>query len=254
MNIRRTVFSTVAISALILFAGGFLVVSGQSNIGDGLILHKEVRSKGMMGQGGNETSTTYLSQNALREESSGGSDMIMYLAERRFVLIDHKKKTYSEMSVDDLQNRMDDVSKAMSDPENQQAMEMLKQMMGGGSGEVTVRHVGDGGSVAGFSTQKYEIKMSPMEMTLWATSEIEPPAAYFDMMNFRIASNPLFDTAQLIEAFRQVEGFPVKTETSMKLMGMNMETVSEVTKVERGAIDPAKFELPAGYNKAELKF
>ncbi|HUG44259.1 MAG TPA: DUF4412 domain-containing protein [Acidobacteriota bacterium] len=254
MNIRRSLFTPFAISTLIFFAGALSAVSGQSTIGDGLILHKEVQSKGMMGQGGNETSTTYLSQTALREESSDGSDMIMYLAERRFVLIDHEKKTYSEISVDDLQNRLDEVSKAMSDPENQQAMEMLKQMMGGGSGEVTVRHIGDGGSVAGFSTQKYEIKMAPMEMTLWATPEIEPPAAYFDMMNFNIARNPLFDTAQLIEAFRQVEGFPIKTETRMKLMGMNMETVSEVTNVERGAIDPAKFELPAGYKKSELKF
>ena len=54
-------------------------------------------------------------------------------------------------------------------------------------------------------------------------------------------------SAPMVRLLCQKTGLPLKTITSMKMMGMEMKTTQVVISVEKGAIPPSVFEIPAGY-------
>src|SRR5712664_3705474 len=74
-----------------------------------LTLHQTTTSTGMMGGGGGgpQDSTLCFSGNAMKQSSSDGSDFIIRFDQNKMVFIDNKKKTYSEMTFDELQQTMD---------------------------------------------------------------------------------------------------------------------------------------------------
>lgn len=216
---------------------------------DGITLYQKTTSTGGPGQGGNSTtSTVYFREDAMRETQEEGEDFIVSFQTGLLILIDHGNKTYSESSLEDLQRLIDEAGQ-----EQPEGMEMMRQMMGGKGGEVTVEKLGPGEEIAGFSTEKYRITSSPMEFVIWAAPELKVPSVYYDTLKVRRAKNPLFDMSKMLEAFKQVNGYSLKTEMTMSMMGMNMKSSTEVTKVERGPIPDSQFEVPTGYRKTEFK-
>jgi len=216
---------------------------------EGITLSQKTTSTGGPGQGGNSTtSTVYFREDAMREIQEKGQDFIISFQTGLLILIDHDNKTYSESSLEDLQRLIDEVGQ-----EQPEGMEMMRQMMGGKGGEVTVEKLGPGEEIAGFSTEKYRITSPPMEFVIWAAPELKVPSVYYDTLKVRRAKNPLFDMSKMLEAFKQVNGYSLKTEMTMSMMGMNMKSSTEVTKVERGPIPDSQFEVPTGYRKTEFK-
>ena len=85
-------------------------------------------SGGPKGGGGQEmTAASYFSGNAMKHTSADGQDMIIRFDQRKMIMVDHKKKTFSEMSMDDLQKVLE---KATSDAGmKKEEMEAMRQMM-----------------------------------------------------------------------------------------------------------------------------
>jgi hypothetical protein len=189
-------------------------------------------------------STTFLSKIGTRHNGVDGKDVIVRLDTQKVVSIDNKKKTYTEMTFEEIQNLAQATTASMP-PE---ALAQMKKMgMGGGTGEATVTSLGAGEPIAGYATQKYHISMSPLEIDIWAAPDVVTPAQYFDAMKALMPANPMMDLRKMFEEFKKIKGTALKTVTNMKMMGMNSTTTMEVTSVDKTPVPASAFDVPAGY-------
>jgi hypothetical protein len=79
------------------------------------------------------------------------------------------------------------------------------------------------------------------------------PTAYYDAIRIRIPPNPVFDAGKMYDAFKQINGWPVKYVMMMKMMGRSTTTTTEATSIQKGAIPSSTFEVPAGYKLVQEK-
>jgi hypothetical protein len=236
------IFGLVAASGLIQPAAAQL----SSLMSQGLTMNETTTANGKT-----TTSTTYFSGNATKRSSADGQDSIIRFDQEKIVTIDHKKKTYSEITFKQLQEMLNKVSAGM--PQDPEAMAAIKKMMGGSSAPLTVTKQGPGETVAGYATEKYLVT-GPIEMEIWATPDLQLPAAYYDAFKMRLPANPVLDLGKMYDAFKQINGMAMKSVVKMKVMSMSINTTTEVTSVQKGAIPPAAFEVPAGYKLVQEKF
>ncbi len=214
-------------------------------------LHESVTSTGMpMGGGGNTTATVYLSGNAMKRSSSDGTDTIIRFDGGKIITIDNKKKTYTEMSMQQIQEMLDKGSAELQ--QNAEAAEAMRKMMGQMATSFTVAKVGPGEPIAGYNTEKYAIK-GPFEMEIWAAPDLKVPAAYYDFMKARTRPNPMFDMRKMYDEMKKIDGMSLKSVMTIKMMGREMNTTPVVTSVDKGPIPPATFQIPAGYKLVSEK-
>lgn len=237
-----------SVSVLAVFTVFFLLFSA-CMAEDATILHKLQKTDGVMGQPGQEsTSVTYLSSDAIYEKSSSGTDFLIRFEGGSVLSINHKEKEYSEYTFEELNQAL--ASAGGDSAENKEAQEMMKKMMGNMAKEARLEKLGPAEDVAGYSTVKYQLTISPMVITIWAAPDIPMPDAYFDNMKLTSASNPMFDLSAMFDAFKEIEGVGMKTETVFSMMGMNMKSREEVVKVEKGTFPQVA--VPAGYKKQSM--
>jgi hypothetical protein len=239
---------------VVLSSGGAAFGLGQlsSVLSQGLTLHKETNSSGMMGRGGGTMkSTIYFSSKGMRMTSEGGNDILVLLEEGKFITIDHTKKSYTELDPEQLQTAIDNATAKMG--EDQEQMEAMRQMMGNVSADFAVAKQGAGGTIAGYATEKYLVT-GPVSMEIWAAPELAVPASYYDALKVQMPRNPLFDTVKMYEEFKKIDGITLKEVMTMNMMGMSFSTTSVVTSVEKGPIPGSRFEIPAGYKAVPFKY
>ena len=219
-----------------------------------LTIHSTTTGSGMMGKGASTTKQTdYYSKNAMKTSSSDGTDTIIRFDQEKVISIDNKNRTYSEITFKKLQEMINQAAAEMAEmKEDAEAMAMMKKMMGGASGSFSVTKEGPGEQIAGYATQKYRIR-GPFEMEIWVAPDLKIPAAYYDVMKIRAPANPMFDMSKMYEEMKKIEGIPMKTVMSMKMMGMEMKTTQVVTSVEKGPVPASVFEIPAGYKLVPFK-
>ena len=235
-------------------------VSGEPELGsrwlqEGLTLEKRSFVKGSQGLGSSDGSSTMLLDNrSISERSSLGQEFIVFYGENRLVAIDHNNKTYSETTFDELQNRMSEIGSVAAERaiKQQKQMEEARELLSDSLGEITLVKEGPADEIAGFATQRYRLTMPPVEMLVWAAPDLKLPDAYYDMLKLHAVPNPLFDMGKMFEAFKEIDGLSLKTEVTVKVMGMVSTTVEEVTKVIVGPIPQPV--IPADFTKVEIQF
>lgn len=236
----------VTVSAVFLV---FFMLFAGCMAADATILHKLQKTDGVMGQPGQEsTSVTYLSSDAIYEKSSSGNDFLIRFEGGSVLSIDHKKKQYSEYTFEELNRAL--ASAGGDSEEDREAQAMMKKMMGNMAKEAKLEKLGPAEDVAGYSTVKYQLTISPMVITIWAAPDLPMPDAYFDNMKLSAPQNPMFDLSAMFDSFKEIEGVGMKTETLVSIMGMNMKSREEVVKVEKGAFPEVT--VPDGYKKASM--
>lgn len=244
----------VFLAAVVLFCGSLAFspkgASTAATVG-GITLHQQTTISGMpVGQGhGETTETTFLSAEAVRHSSSNGNDFIVRKGEGKLITIDHNKKTYSEITFEEIQKAMKKAASGVT--QDQEALQSLRQMTGGKIGNVTLTEQGSGGVVAGFVTRKYFLDIPPLEMQIWSAPELQMPSFYYDALKLRTQTNPLFDMRKVFEAFKKMNGLAVKTIVIMKVMQTTMTVTTEVTSVEKAPLPTSTFEIPPGYTQIE---
>ncbi len=219
---------------------------------EGITLHQKTVVTGIssavtQGQG---TETTYHSPDGMRHTYSAGTDIIVRFRDRKMIFLDHKKKTYSEMTFDQIRKRIQRAASELS--KQNQTPAAVRQMFGETAGEVTFTDEGPGEEVAGFATRKYLIQIPPMEIRIWSAKELPVPSHYYDALKLGAQANPMFDMGKMYDAFKTMKGLAVKTVTSMQAMGTKITTTTTVTSVERGPIPSSIFEAPADYTRTTL--
>ena len=219
---------------------------------DDITLHETTTSSGMpMGGGKESQGTSYFSGNGMKRSAEKRDTIIRY-DQAKIITVDHGKKTYTEMTTEEMQRMVE--SAAAKANLKKEEMEAMRQMMGQMADQITVTRQGPGETIAGYATEKYLVKMAMMEMQIWTAPALSVPAVYYDAMKLSIVPNPMFDMGKLYDEFKKIKGITVKTEMSMKMMGMNMTTTTVVTSVEKGKIPASVFEVPAGYKAVPMKF
>jgi hypothetical protein len=206
-----------------------------------------------MGGGGTKsvTSTQYFGNNAVKTVSSDGHDSIIRFDTGKIITIDHTKKTYTEMTVEQLNQMFDKrASEAGLDKEK---LEQMRKMIGQIADSFSVKKEGPGETIAGYTTEKYLIT-GPMEMEVHAAPDLKIPALYYDVMKMRVPRNPMFDMGKLYDEMKKISGIPLKTTTTMRMMNMEMKSTTVVTSVEKGSVPASTFEVPAGYTQVPMKF
>ncbi|MBN2339599.1 MAG: DUF4412 domain-containing protein [Acidobacteria bacterium] len=209
-------------------------------------MHSRTTGSGMGAS--DSTATEYFGRSAMRTRTEGGDDSIIRFDEKKILTLDHRTKTYSEVTFDQLQTMLDRAGEALE--EHGEEMETVKKMMGLADMSITVTEAGPGETIAGYPTAKYLLR-GPMEIEIHAATDLRIPPAYYDMMKLRAPDNPVLDMKKLIDEMKRIEGFPLKTVTTMKMMNMEMKTTRVVTSIEKGAIPAAVFEIPAGYRRVQ---
>ncbi len=214
-------------------------------LSQGVTITQTVTGSGMMGKGAStSTVTLYFSGNAMKQVNADGTDSIIRFDQGKIISVDNKKKTYSEVTFQQLQ---DEINKALSeakmDPEQ---MAMIKKMTGQTATQFSVTDQGPGEIIAGYKTEKYLVA-GPMEMQIFAAPDLRVPSAYFDSLRIKAPANPMFDMGKMYDELKKINGWPMKNVTTMRMMNMSMTTTTEVTSVVKGAVPPSTFEVPAGY-------
>jgi len=184
---------------------------------------------------------------------NGRSDTMIDFASGKIVTIDHQKKEYSEITLEEMEQTMKAASAQMEEMMAKIPPQMREQMAGRfGGGDVSVTK-GESRTVAGYSCTNYTISMGTMmTQETCNTTALTPP---FDPSNFQKLSKVSVPMMQgmdkVIAKMSEVKGLSLSQRTSVKMMGQGRDTTLEATEVKKGPIAASAFELPAGYKQVE---
>jgi len=214
----------------------------------------------------NSTSTQYLTAARMRT-SDAEQDSIVDFAAGRIIQIDHRKKQYSEITMDELEAAMKSAAAEMEKAQAQMAeamkdmppamREKMGGMMGGAAGAVSVTKGGTR-KIAGYDCQQYTVVMgSAVNMEMWNTTALTlpmKPGEFARMGRYAqsFAGNPMFQgMSKLGEEMKKIEGFTLADRTRTSIMGKTMESSREAVEIKAGAVPDSAFQIPAGYKKVD---
>jgi hypothetical protein len=201
--------------------------------------------------------TQYYTSNKVRH-NMGDRDSIMDFATGTITTIDNKKKEYSQVTLEQMEAAMKQANAQMEQTMAKVPPEMrekMDQMMGGVTGAITVTKGGTK-KVAGYDTQQYTIAMGEsMKTDMWTTTALQfpfDPTQFRKMSGFSGAGGPMMkNAAKMAEKMKEVQGFTLAENVSLRVMGRSTDTSREAVEVKKAPIPAATFEVPAGYKKVD---
>lgn len=160
-------------------------------------------------------------------------DQVMYM-------INNADKTYIEMTLPL------DMSKYLPP--------MMQQMMGNIT--VTVTPTGETQTINNWNCTGYDVNMKIMMMDMnmkwWATKEVPFDwKSYMDTMYSHMTQATMQLSQEALDEFKKIEGWQIKTEMSMNMMGAEMNTTTEAVEISEKTPPEGTYTVPAGYTKKE---
>jgi Domain of unknown function (DUF4412) len=200
-------------------------------------------------RGTTRTQTQYLSTSRIRL-SGDERDTIVDLRSGKVMLLDNRRRQYSETTLDELRAFLDQMEAAMDG-------RPLFDRAIGATASVSVEKGTSGRKVAGYDTDSYTLAMGDsMRMEVWTTTALEPPARYFDARKILYATmGPMgrrFD--RLFDEMKKIKGFPLATTLDYRMRVSRRQVSSEATEVRKGPIPESAFAPPSDYAKIESPF
>lgn len=187
----------------------------------------------------NEISHMWIGKNKM---ATLGKDMsfIVNLDKKEIVMINHKNKTYVPMT---LPLQLDKYFPAQ-----------MLQMMGGVT--VTVNPTGETQTINSWKCQGYDMNIKMMMMNMktkvWASTDVP-----FDWKNFQDTLYMEFAKVSMrlgedsAQELKKIDGFQIKSEMSVSMMGQEMKTTQEVVEISKKSAPAGTYTVPAGYTKQD---
>ena len=207
------------------------------------------------------TETQYISSDHIRTSHASGKEIIINLKSGVMTNIDDKKKTYYDVTKQDMENFQAKMNEKMNDPKMKQAMSMMQGMSTSMAASTEVKKTGVSRKVAGFGCDEWSIKMSAMmTMTECVTNDFKYPvqswAALQEFSESMRKSMSGFGPsaksgADFAEKMKSIHGFPVATSTLVDAGVTKMTTTSEVIEVRHTPIPDSTWQVPAGFTKVD---
>jgi Domain of unknown function (DUF4412) len=168
---------------------------------------------------------------------------IVRLDKKVLWVIYKKNKKYSEMNLDSLAAMADNVKNEMAD------MPGMSNMM---NVSATVTPTSETKQIGKWNCTKYQISstmpMTSIETVSWNSTDIKiDHEAYVKMKNFGSAMMPGF--GEMIKEFQKIKGFPVLSESVLKMMGNEIKSSEELIEVSEKAAPAGIYDIPSGYKK-----
>jgi hypothetical protein len=231
----------------------FFVLLGSYAASQGLIVEVEKSSGG--------TEKLCFMPGKFKNVDSEGKITIVRLDQETLYQIDPENRSYTAMTFADMK-KMSDAGKSVMDammkkkmeslpPEKRKAYEdRMAAYQKGTSAETKydVTNTGESKIISGYACTKYLVKRNGENYeTIWATGAIgDVEVARKDMEQLMEKMSSAMKTRSTpLVWFKQIPGFPVKTERSG-----NTSTVSHV---EKRTVSDSEFEVPAGYAREQHK-
>ncbi|OPZ57691.1 MAG: hypothetical protein BWY87_01591 [Deltaproteobacteria bacterium ADurb.Bin510] len=181
---------------------------------------------------------------------SGSQGSLLRLDQKKLYSLNHAAKTYTEQSLN--------FGKMMNDAgmtAEQQAM--LKKFAGSMlKTSVAVKDTGETKKIGKWNCRKYvqTIKSGagPITAEIWTTTDIK--ADYGQLAEWQAALRSIQpglsdQYAALSQELKKMNGVPVLTVSTAKIMGASVRTVTELLDFKTGTAPAGTFELPQGYNR-----
>jgi hypothetical protein len=185
----------------------------------------------------------WLAENKMASLSEDQS-FIIDLEKDKIFWMNTPNKSYIEMDLPL------DISKYL--PE--QAAEMMANM----NISVAVQPTTETETIAGKTCKKYDVTMTimmmmtmEMKMKVWATEDVP-----FDWKKFQDKMIQMFSPTmplgeEALNAFKQIEGWQMRSEMTMNMMGTDMRTVQEVMEITQKDAPAGTYAVPEGYTKQD---
>ncbi len=192
---------------------------------------------------------------------TNGEDMILRFDKELMWSINHKNKTYTEMTFADMQKGMKDMQSAFQEqmknmsPEERKAMQ---EMMGKGMGkmfsdqssiEISLKRTGKTKTILGYDCEQVYFNLDDVPMMeMWVTTKLSMGTEWIDiyekmgMMKFKISAEA-----------RKLRGLPLVSKVTTDMGMGKMETLTETTRVVKTSVADSEFEVPKGYKKQSMK-
>jgi hypothetical protein len=197
-----------------------------------------------------EISTTYVTNNAMRHKAAdvgaGQFDVIDRIDNGVIIFLDHNKKTYKEISVQEFKAYVDEQSNRMNarmrDPRDQDRLQRM-----GVTEDSSLEKLGPGETIASYATDRYLLKGPVAQAELWITQSLQFPATYYRDFNIlNSVSTPFGKWDKILE----VKGVILRRVVTMR-GGMKLSETA--TSVDMASIPASVFETPADYKKVPFR-
>ena len=201
-----------------------------------------------------ETTVIWLGDNKVRTDQGNGKSIIFLADKGLLYVIDHDKKTYTEMPLD--MNKAMDEALAGQGERGGKAAEMMKGMMKGmmGGMSVTVTDTGEAKKIGAWNCRKYLVAMKmPMgeaNSETWATQDIKIDAKlYFTAANAMMAGMPGFQ--DMVKEMQKVKGVGAYQASTTQMRGSEVTSTMELLECADKGAPAGTYDLPAGYTKVK---
>jgi hypothetical protein len=205
----------------------------------------------------------WLGENKARTDQETGKTSSILLADKKMLyMIDHAKMQYAEMPLDfDKMFEEAAAGEAGDDPEKAEAMKkmpgFMKNMMKGvmGSMSAKVTETEETKTIGSWRCRKYIIEMSmgmggETRSEAWATEDLKINYEMaFTAANAMMASMPGFE--KIIQEMKKVKGVIVYQTATVKMMGAEVTSTTELLECTDKPAPAGNYEVPAGYKKVK---
>jgi hypothetical protein len=201
------------------------------------------------GKGTGQTSTQYLSADHART-TNGDSDVIIDYAQKSFVFVDHKKKRYWKTTPEEINAQFAQLAAMLED-------NPIMERFFGDAGTVAVAALGSQRTIAGYECDDYEVSLGEAyRFRICAAKSLTAPISYHAALDMTYANmGPMAGKLKgLLDAMKEIEGMPLRTEFSLRLMGQSIESISEAQEVKKGPLGPDTFTYPSNYKETKSPY
>jgi len=176
--------------------------------------------------------------------------MVILRADKDVVYtLSKKDKKYTEIPLSKL-------TSMAGDPEMEKVIKGMAEQM-----KVSVTETAESKKINNWNCRKYIQVMTipmagPVTSEIWASPDIKVDyELYFKSMAAMYARMPGMGNAlqDMVKEMKKMKGVPVLTNTTMKMMGMEVKSSEELLEVNQDKAPASVFEIPAGYKKTEMK-
>ena len=206
--------------------------------------------------------TSYLSADKIRWASAEGNEILAESAGGKFTIIDHKKKEYSVITLQDLDAAATAMQAQMKEMDEKMknmppaVREKMAGMMGGAS--VDVQKGAGSRTIAGYSCENWVVTMGTFSRTeSCVTKDVVLPAKAWEGFQafgnrMRAMAGPMSKMIdQMQEKMKPMSGLALASTTTTTVLGRSNTTSTEVTEIKKGPVPASAWELPAGYKQTE---
>ncbi|MFC2160945.1 hypothetical protein ACFLRW_00290 [Acidobacteriota bacterium] len=173
---------------------------------------------------------------------SPGTSIIVDMAKKVVIMVNLEGKSYVEMEIPV------DFSKYIPEEMAQMAQMMLNT-------SVTVQPTGETATINDWKCEAYDVDMDmvmfQMKMKVWASKDV--PFDWKDLMNvnLEVIKVSLRLNDQSVQEMAKIDGFQIKSETTMNMMGTDINSYQEVIEISQKPAPSDIYSVPEGFTKQD---